>query len=45
MASGWPKVAVSEAMMKSVLWASSEPPPNATPLTAAKIGLRSCRTV
>src|SRR5215204_5984080 len=27
MASGWPKVAFSEAMMKSVLWASSLPPP------------------
>ena len=32
MASGWPKVALSEAMMKSVLWASSEPPPHAAPL-------------
>ena len=41
MASGWPNVAVSDAMMKSVLWASSQPPPYAMPLTAAKIGLRS----
>ena len=31
--------------MKSVLWASSQPPPYAMPLTAAKIGLRSWRTV
>src|SRR3954447_2031542 len=45
MASGWPKVAVFEAMMKSVLWASSQPPPYAIPLTAVKIGLRSWRTV
>ena len=29
--------------MKSVLWASSQPPPYAMPLTAAKIGLRSWR--
>ena len=27
IASGCPKVAFSEAMMKSVLWASSQPPP------------------
>ena len=27
IASGWPKVAVLDAMMKSVLWAISEPPP------------------
>ena len=27
IASGWPKVAVSEAMMKSVLWVISDPPP------------------
>jgi hypothetical protein len=27
IASGWPKVALSDAMMKSVLWASSQPPP------------------
>jgi hypothetical protein len=27
IASGWPKVAVSDAMMKSVLCAISEPPP------------------
>ena len=27
IASGWPNVALVEAMMKSVLWASSQPPP------------------
>ena len=41
IASGWPKVAVVEAMLKSVLWASSQPPPYAIPLTAVKIGLRN----
>src|SRR5689334_21470591 len=45
IASGWPKVAFSEAMMKSVICAISEPPPYAMPLTAAKIGFRSWRSV
>jgi hypothetical protein len=38
--SGTPKRARSEARMKSQAIASSKPPPNATPLTAAISGLR-----
>src|SRR3990167_2786724 len=33
--SGWPNLALSEAMMKSAIIASSQPPPSAKPLTAA----------
>ncbi|MNT42282.1 hypothetical protein D3C72_1786990 [compost metagenome] len=38
--SGWPNLAVSDAMMKSHIIASSQPPPSAKPLTAAITGLR-----
>ena len=38
--SGWPNLAVSAAMMKSHIIASSQPPPSAKPATAAMIGLR-----
>ena len=38
--SGWPNLAVSAAMMKSHIIASSQPPPSAKPATAAIIGLR-----
>ena len=34
-------IAISWTKSQSVLWAISEPPPYAIPLTAAKIGLRS----
>ena len=38
--SGWPNLAVSAAMMKSHIMASSQPPPRAKPATAAITGLR-----
>jgi hypothetical protein len=38
--SGWPNLALSAAMMKSHIIASSQPPPRAKPLTAAITGLR-----
>ena len=38
--SGWPNLALSAAMMKSHIMASSHPPPSAKPATAATIGLR-----
>ena len=39
--SGWPNLALSAAMMKSHIMASSQPPPSAKPATAATIGLRT----
>jgi hypothetical protein len=39
--SGWPNLAVSDAMMKSHIMASSQPPPRAKPDTAAITGLRT----
>ena len=42
--SGWPNFALSAAMMKSAIIASSQPPPSAKPLTAAIHGLRVSRT-
>ena len=38
--SGWPNLAVSAAMMKSAIIATSQPPPSAKPATAAIHGLR-----
>lgn len=38
-----PKVAVSAARIKSQAIANSHPPPSAKPLTAAMIGVRTCR--
>jgi hypothetical protein len=38
--SGWPNFALSAAMMKSAIIASSHPPPSAKPFTAAIHGLR-----
>ena len=38
--SGCPNFALSEAMMKSAIIATSHPPPSAKPLTAAIHGLR-----
>ena len=38
--SGWPNLALSAAMMKSAIIATSQPPPNAKPATAAIQGLR-----
>ena len=43
--SGWPNCALSAAMMKSHIIASSQPPPSAKPLTAAITGLRTWRIV
>ena len=43
--SGWPNFALSAAMMKSHIIASSQPPPSAKPLTAAITGLRTLRMV
>jgi len=43
--SGWPNRAVSAAMMKSHIIASSQPPPSAKPATAPITGLRTCRMV
>ncbi|MCY1378953.1 hypothetical protein D9M69_666270 [compost metagenome] len=43
--SGWPNFALSAAMMKSHIMASSQPPPSAKPLTAAITGLRTPRMV
>jgi hypothetical protein len=43
--SGWPNFALSAAMMKSHIMASSQPPPSAKPLTAAITGLRTERMV
>ena len=43
--SGWPNFALSAAMMKSHIMASSQPPPSAKPLTAAITGLRIERMV
>ena len=43
--SGWPNFALSAAMMKSHIIASSQPPPSAKPLTAAITGLRMLRMV
>ena len=43
--SGWPNLALSEAMMKSAIIASSHPPPSANPLTAAIHGLRVFLTI
>ena len=42
--SGWPNFALSAAMMKSHIMASSQPPPRAKPATAAMIGLRRFAT-
>ncbi|MOA29600.1 hypothetical protein D3C78_1506250 [compost metagenome] len=42
--SGWPNFAVSEAMIKSHIIASSQPPPSAKPETAAITGLRVAAT-
>ena len=39
--SGWPNFALSAAMMKSHIIASSQPPPSAKPATAAITGLRT----
>ena len=39
--SGWPNLALSPAMMKSHIIASSQPPPRAKPDTAATTGMRS----
>ena len=39
--SGWPNLALSAAMMRSHIIASSQPPPSAKPATAAMIGLRT----
>ena len=41
--SGWPKRAVSEAMMRSQVIASSQPPPRHQPDTAATSGVESFR--
>jgi len=41
--SGWPNLALSAAMMKSHIIASSQPPPSANPATAAMTGLRTRR--
>ena len=41
--SGWPNFALSAAMMKSHIMASSQPPPSAKPATAAITGLRQRR--
>ncbi len=38
--SGWPNFAFSDAMMKSAIIATSQPPPSANPFTAAIHGLR-----
>ena len=38
--SGWPNLALSAAMMKSAIIATSQPPPSAKPATAAIHGLR-----
>ena len=43
--SGWPNLALSLAMMKSAIIASSQPPPSAKPLTAAIQGLRVFFTI
>ncbi len=43
--SGWPNFAVCDAMMKSHIMASSQPPPSAKPETAATIGLRRAATL
>jgi hypothetical protein len=43
--SGCPNFAVSAAMMKSHIMASSHPPPSAKPATAAMTGLRTWRIV
>ena len=43
--SGWPNLALSEAMIKSAIMASSHPPPSAKPLTAAIHGLRVFLTI
>ena len=37
---GWPNLALSPAMIKSAIIASSQPPPSAKPATAAIQGLR-----
>mmetsp|Transcript_11737 Transcript_11737/g.26774 ORF Transcript_11737/g.26774 Transcript_11737/m.26774 type:complete len:217 (-) Transcript_11737:405-1055(-) len=42
--SGWPNLASSEARMMSHDMASSQPPPNAKPLTAAMTGFRMAET-
>ncbi len=42
--SGCPNFAVSAAMMKSHIMASSQPPPSAKPATAAITGLRTARS-
>jgi len=39
--SGWPNFALSAAMTRSHIIASSQPPPSAKPATAATIGLRA----
>ena len=39
--SGWPNLALSPAMMRSHIMASSQPPPRANPDTAAMVGMRS----
>ena len=41
--SGWPNFALSAAMMKSAIIATSQPPPSAKPATAAIHGLRVAR--
>ncbi len=43
--SGWPNLAVSAAIARSVASTSSQPPPRARPLTEAMTGLGSSRMV
>jgi hypothetical protein len=43
--SGWPNLALSAAMTMSHIIATSQPPPSATPPTAAITGLRTRRMV
>src|SRR6516162_7610817 len=42
--SGWPNLALSAAMMRSHIMASSQPPPSAKPATAAMTGFRARAT-
>ena len=39
--SGWPNLAVSAAIKRSHIIASSQPPPSAYPETAAMVGVRT----
>ena len=45
LTSGWPKRALSAAMIRSQAIATSQPPPSAKPATAAITGLRTWRRV